>query len=429
MLVDRMSILANETGPQNSLDPIAGPDARPVPRISVQAFCETPDVAQTIERSAGDRRMMKAHLKVHMGGIVAAVEFYESAPTPNLIIIESRLDRDVLFAELDRLAAVCDTGTKVVIVGHVNDVLLYRDLIRTGVSEYVMAPFGVVDIIAVIGDIYTSEESEPLGRSVAFVGAKGGCGSSTVAHNVAWSIARAYEVDVVLADMDLPFGTAGLDFNQDPIQGIAEAVASPDRLDDIFIDRLLSKCTDHLSLLAAPATLDRAYDFEEAAFDGVVDVLRNGVPTVVLDVPHIWTNWAQRVLAIADDIVITALPDLATLRNVKNMVDYLKTVRPNDGPPHLVLNQVGIPKRPEIRSEEFVRALSIEPIAEIGFDPQLFGTAANNGQMIGETDPKHDAKATFDTIAQVVTGRTESRPQKQSGLGQILSRLRGRKKD
>ena len=404
-------------------------DASPVPRISIQAFCETPAVADTIDQAASDRRMMKAHVKVHMGGIESASEFYQSAPTPNLIVVESQLRPEALFAELERLSEVCDVGTKVVVVGHVNDVTFYRDLVRRGVSEYIIAPFGVFDLISVIGDIYYSEESQPVGRTIAFVGAKGGCGSSTIAHNTAWSIARAYEVDVVLADLDLPFGTAGLDFNQDPIQGIVEAVSSPDRVDDVFIDRLLSKCTDHLSLLAAPATLDRTYDFDEDSFDAIIDVLRSGVPTVVLDVPHIWTNWARRVLTIADEIVITALPDLANLRNVKNIVDFLQSVRANDGPPHLILNQVGMPKRPEIRAEEFIRALSITPLVEIPFDAQLFGTAANNGQMIGESDPKHQVKESFDRVAQVVTGRAEIRRQKRSALAPFFERLRGKKSD
>ncbi|MCW2306518.1 AAA family ATPase [Rhodobium gokarnense] len=423
-----MSSLAYESGQDPAEQaPTLNRDARPVPRISIQAFCETPEVAHTIEQAASDRRMMKAHVKVHMGGIDSAVEFYQSAPTPNLVVVESQLPREALFGQLDSLADVCDTGTRVVLIGHINDVVLYRDLIRKGVSEYIIAPIDVFDFVAMVGDLYNSEDAEPLGRSIAFIGAKGGCGSSTVAHNVAWSIARAYQNDVILADLDLPFGTAGLDFNQDPIQGIAEAVASPDRVDDVFIDRLLSKCTEHLSLLAAPATLDRTYDFDEKIFDNIVDVLRSGVPTVVLDVPHIWTSWSRRVLSIADEIVITALPDLANLRNVKNICDYLQSVRANDGPPHLVLNQVGTPKRPEIRTEEFVRALSIKPIAEIPFDGQLFGAAANNGQMIGEADPKNAATETFHFIGQVVTGRTEARKQKRSALAPILSRLRGKK--
>src|SRR5262249_62046848 len=110
-------------------------------------------------------------------------------------------------------------------------------------------------------------------------------------------------------DLDLAFGTAGLDFNQDPPQGIADAVFSPARVDASFIDRLLWKCTDHLSLLAAPATLEREYDFGAEAFDPVLDALRGTIPHIVLDVPHVWTAWSKRALVRADEVLFVAAPD------------------------------------------------------------------------------------------------------------------------
>ena len=118
---------------------------RPVPRISIQAFCETESIANPIERAAEDRRMSKAHLKVHMGGIPTAIEFYQSAPTPNLIILESRLEPKGLIDALQQLAEFCDPSSKVVVIGHYNDVWLYRELIRFGVSEYVVAPTSLAD--------------------------------------------------------------------------------------------------------------------------------------------------------------------------------------------------------------------------------------------------------------------------------------------
>src|SRR5690606_33660660 len=117
------------------------------------------------------------------------------------------------------------------------------------------------------------------------IGGKGGVGSSMVAHNVAWAIGGDLANEVVIADLDLAFGTAGLDFNQDPAQGIADAVNSPERLDDVLLDRLLSRCSERLSVLAAPATLDRTYDFGETAFDQVIEVAQAGVPSLVLDLP------------------------------------------------------------------------------------------------------------------------------------------------
>jgi pilus assembly protein CpaE len=402
-------------------------EVRPVPRISIQAFCESPDVAAVIEAAGGDRRMARAHVKVHTGGIAAAAEFYQAAATPNLIIVETKLPRERLEAELDRLAEVCDAGTKVLVIGHVNDVALYRDLTRRGVSEYLVVPVDLMRIVKTIGDLYVERAAEPLGRTIAFVGGKGGVGSSMVAHNVAWSIARNFQSDVVVADLDLAFGTAGLDFNQDPTQGIAEAVHAPERLDDNFLDRLLARCSDHLSLLAAPATLDRTYDFDEGAFAQIIDIAQSGVPAVVLDVPHAWSGWIRRTLLSADEVVLTVEPDLANLRNAKNLVDLLRQGRKNDHPPRLVINKSGLAKRPEIRADDFATALDLAPIAIIPFDAALFGTAANNGQMIAETDPKSPIGEAFDAIARTVTGRAEVKRQKRSGLAPILARFRGKK--
>jgi pilus assembly protein CpaE len=282
-------------------------------------------------------------------------------------------------------------------------------------------------IIKTVADLYVDRSTQPLGRTIAFIGAKGGVGSSMVAHNVAWSVARNFENDVVVADLDLAFGTAGLDFNQDPAQGIAEAVNAPDRLDDNFLDRLLARCSDHLSLLAAPATLDRTYDFAEGAFEHIIDVAQAGVPAVVLDLPHSWNAWIKKTLLAADEIVLTVEPDLANLRNAKNLVDLLKTGRSNDHPPRLVVNKQGLAKRPEIKIDDFAAALGLQPIAVIPFDSQLFGTAANNGQMIAETDAKSPVAESFDLIARTVTGRAEVKRQKRGGgLAPLLARLRGK---
>ena len=403
-------------------------EIRPIPRISIQAFCETAELSAVIEAAAGDRRMFKAHVKAHMGGISAATEAYSSAPTPNLVVVETRLSGERLFAELGKLAEVCDPGSKVLVVGHVNDVTLYRELARRGVSEYLVVPATPLSIIRSVAELYANPGAAPLGRTVAFVGAKGGAGSSTTAHNVAWSIAKHFESDVVLADLDIAFGTAGLDFNQDPTQGIAEAVFAPERVDDTFLERLLARCSDHLSLLAAPATLDRICDFDERVFQNIVDVAQAGVPAVILDVPHIWSGWAKQTLLAADEVVITAEPDLANLRNAKNLIDFLRQSRRNDSPPRLILNKVGMPKRPEIKPADFVSALELPSSAMIPFDAQLFGTAANNGQMIGETDPKSPLALSFTQIAQLVTGRSDAGQSKRQGLAGMLSRLRGRKR-
>jgi pilus assembly protein CpaE len=401
---------------------------RPVPRVSIQAFCETEAVANPLQRASEDRRMNKTHVKIHMGGIPTAIEFYSSAPTPNLIVLESRATPGELVSQLGQLAEFCDPTSKVVVIGHHNDVGLYRELIRSGVSEYMVAPISMADIVGVISAIFVDPEADPIGRSVAFIGAKGGVGSSTIAHNIAWSMSTLFTSEVMVADMDLAFGTANINFDQDPAQGIAEAVFAPERVDEVYLDRLLAQCAERLSLLAAPSTLDRTYDFDGDAFKGIIETAQRSAPLLVLDVPHAWTNWTRATLSSADEVVITATPELANLRNTKNLVDMLRKLRPNDKPPHLVLNQVGMPKRPEIATADFVEPLGLEVLAVIPFEPQLFGNAANNGRMLGEMDAKSPIVGTMSHMAHVLTGRAEVKARKGAGISKLINRLKLAKK-
>jgi pilus assembly protein CpaE len=409
-------------------DPVADLASReeniaPAPRVSVQAFCETVETAAAIQAAGEDRRMAKAHLRIQMGGLIAAIEAYQNSPTPNVIILESESRGNDILKGLDLLAPVCDATTRVIIIGKMNDVTLYRELVRRGVSDYMIAPVSALQIVRAVCGLFSAPDAKPVGRIIAVVGAKGGVGASTLAHNIGFSIARDLMLDSVVTDLDLAFGTAGLDFNQDPPQGIAEAVFSPDRIDHAFVDRLLSKCTDHLSLLAAPATLERVYDFGADAFDAILDSLRATVPCVVLDVPHQWTGWTKQTLVGADDILIVAAPDLANLRNTKNLYDFLKAARPNDQRPLYCLNQIGVPKRPEIKAADFAKALEDDPVASIPFEPQIFGAAANNGQMIAELAANHRSAEMFRQMAQKLAGRTESKKQRSGFLSPLLEKL------
>ena len=404
--------------------------ARPIPRISIQAFFEDPHTAQAMQAAAEDRRLAKAHVSVHMGGATAAVAHYQESPTPNLIMIESTLSRGQMLEELDRLAECCDAGTKVVMIGRVNDVLLYRELLKRGVSEYLVAPVSPLVLMESISNLYNDPDSDPVGNVIAFIGAKGGVGSSTICHNVSWTLSEVLRTDVVIADLDLAFGTTGLDFNQDPVQGIADALSSPERLDEMLLDRLLTKCSEHLSIFAAPVVLDRDYDISADACDMVIDVVRQNVPFVAVDLPHTWTAWTKRVLLSADEVVITATPDLANLRNAKNVIDLLKLSRNNDGPPHLVINMLGMPKRQEISVKEFCQHLDIQASAVFEFDAETFSNASANGQMIEEVNKKAKSVPLIHDLAMVLAHRQESRGRSQpkkastSALAPLLEKLK-----
>ena len=399
--------LVAEAASAFSAPALSGPHAPEVsvPRIAIHVFAERQDTLAAAERAGQDRRLSRASTQIRVGGVAAAVEAYQHEPTPPLIVVECMKDPQTLLWEVDQLAEVCDAGTKVVVVGATNDILLFRELMRRGVSEYLVAPLQPLQLIAAIGGLFADPAQPFVGRSIAFVGARGGTGSSTVAHNTAYAMSERIGANTVIVDYDLPFGTAGLDFNQDPLSGVADALSQPDRLDPVLLDRMMVRCTDKLSLFAAPATLDVDWDISPEAFEEVTTQIRSTAPFVVLDLPHLWSGWMRRTLIAADEVVVVATPDLASLRNAKNMIDLIKQGRPNDAPPRLILNQVGVPGRPEIPAKEFGAALGVHPSLLIPFDPKTFGAAANNGQMILDAGAKSKAAEAFQTLAQIVSRR------------------------
>lgn len=403
----------------------AAPHERPVPRISIDAFVEFPDTGAALQRAGSDRRLAKAHLSVQLGGINAAVEHFQGQVTPNLLVVETRLNGQAALEELDRLAEVCDPSTKVVVVGRVNDVELYRELMRRGAAEYLVAPLNPLHLIEVISGLYTDPQAAPIGRVVSFMGSRGGAGSSSLSHNVGWCIAEELRINTTIVDLDLPFGTTGLDFNDEPSQGVADALSAPERLDDVLLDRLLVKRGDHLSIFSTAAMVDREYDAPADAYESVLDAVRQSTPCVIVDVPHLWTPWVKATLIASDDIVLVATPDLASLRNTKNIVEILRQSRPNDSPPKLVLNQIGVAKRPEIPVKDFAETIGIEPALVMNFEPHLFGQAANNGQMLNELASKSPAAAGIRRLAELVTGRVPQPLQKSSSL---LSFFAGKKR-
>jgi pilus assembly protein CpaE len=378
-----------------------------IPRVSIQAFCETHEASSLVQNATSDRRMAKAQLRVQMGGIVAAIETYRESPTPNLIIIETSAQRGNFIESLDELANYCDEGTRLLVVGRVNDIMFYRALIARGVSDYLVLPMQTVDLVQALGRIYVGPESKPLGKIYAFMGARGGVGTSTLAQNFANTLARDLMRNTCLVDLDLGFGTAGLNFNHDPPPGMSELLHAPERIDDAVVDRLLSKVSERLTMLSALAALDRTHDTSPEAVENMLDSLRKSVPFIVLDIPHGWSAATRKALLCADEIIFVATPDLASLRNLKNLMETLHAARPNDKLPSYILNQVAIPRKPEIRTEDFARAIEADPIGLLGFEPQVFGMAANNGQMLIDADPKHPINLQILELTQRITKQKE----------------------
>lgn len=418
--IEEASVMVDLDTPQREVEfeqPVFSPPEESggdaiLPAIAIKVFYEREETRLLMDVCARDRRMGRATIEAVPGGIPAAIEYMRQNPTPNLLLLESTARSAQLLSEIDMLAEHCDETAKVMVIGAINDISLYRQLVARGVSEYVVPPFQPLQVLRSISNLFVDPDAPFVGKQISVVGAKGGVGASTIAHNLAWAMAENTNVNTTLVDLDLSFGTTALDFNQEPTQTVADALLQPERADDAVIERLLAKATDRLSLFTAPASISQIMDIPDDSYLSVIEVVRRNVPFLVLDLPHVWSRWVQRTLVTSDEVVIVCQPDLASLRNGKNFIDQLKSARPNDNPPRLIINMSGVPKRPEIPVKDFGAAIGIEPEIIMPFEPELFGTAANNGQMISETDPTSRSSQAIDHLASLLTGRSVEMQQK-----------------
>ena len=393
---------------------IGMPRIQPVgrtPHISIHAYCETPNLAASMQRAASDRRLYRATCDIRAGGISAAIAEYRDSPTPDLLILESAAAREDLLSLLAKLAPVCDSRTKVVVVGTSNDIALFRELVAGGIAEYLLAPVGALTIIGAVLRLFPEESGTRLGKIHAVIGAKGGVGSSVFAQNLAWTVSHCTHA-TLLADLDLQFGTAALNCNIDCPTGFAEQLPEVDRLDGALLERLLFKRGKGLSLLPCATAAHIASDPDMATIEKVLDLARCAFPHVVLDLPHAWSPLVRSALLAADDIILVAEPDLANLRNARSLVDFLRQSRPNDPPPRLIVNRVGVPKRVEIPPQKFAAALEVPLTAKIADDPVVFSAAAANGQMISEFSRKSTVTPTLEALAGQLTGMTARKKRK-----------------
>jgi pilus assembly protein CpaE len=364
-----------------------------------------------------DRRLARSRFVVESGGMEGAVAYLAEHEAPQLLIVETAAAGDELFGSLESLAEVCDPGVKVVVLGHENDIALYKQLIEMGLSEYYCGPISTDALIGIVETIFSEPDSQSLGRVIAFVGARGGVGSSSIAANTAHALGQVFKDDVILVDLDLPFGTSALAFNLSPRQNITEALAEPDRLDDVLMERFMLKYDNYLSVAPAPAELGDQFKIELESFEVLLELVRKMASFVVLDLPHEWPAWVHEILLDANEVAVTAYPDLTNLRDAKNIFDVLGTKRGVDAPLRLVLNRVGASKNTELTAKDFEESLGVDPVATIPFEAALFGTAMNNGEMVAEVNKGSKAAKAFLKLADVVSARI---PVAKAGGGKSL---------
>lgn len=378
-------------------------------RVTIDAFALTPDVAEVMKTVRDDRSFAKARMEVYPGGLAAAIAYYRDKPSPQVIVVEEEDDDATLLIRLEDLAEVCEPGTRVIVIGNLNDIKLYRTLMGSGVSEYLLRPVAPRQLVDAVAALFADPTASPKGRLVVFWGARGGAGASTLAQNLAWAMGRGQAEAAVYVDLDLAFGTSLLSFNLDAKQHAAEALANPERLDAVLLERFLVAYDDGLKVLASAGEIRQCPPVTFEAVDRLLDLACRMAPVVVVDLPHLWADWTEHLLVVADEVVVVAAPDLASLRDTKALLDVLSTRRGEGAAARLVVNKIDAYKKTQLSPKDFEETLGVKPALKLPFEPQLFGQAANNGQMLAEANRGAKINDLLSAFAVQLSGRSPTR--------------------
>jgi pilus assembly protein CpaE len=386
-------------------------------RVDIHIFALDSDSRLPVEHALADRRLTKIRPVYFDGSLATAVEKYKDEPSPGLLIVETRDAAPTIFAQLEGLSEVCRTETNLILLGPHNDVALYRQLAKRGVHEYIPTPADPGHLIDAVLAVCADPDATQQGRLISFIGGSGGAGSTTLANNVAWQIAKIHDGEVTLIDLDLAFGTVGLDFNLESPQSAAQALAQADRLDAQMLEHFLAKYNDNLRLLTSPGDCDANADVDAGAVDQLLRAARRNAGWVVVNLPRCWAGWVRHVVDASDDVVMTAVPTLASLRNAKSAADAIAGRRAASPRLHVVLNRIGANPKTDIPAKDFANTLGIQPAALVPNDPAVFAQAANAGQMVGESSKGQRVLDPVVKLAVLVSGRPL--PEKRRELGAL----------
>ena len=374
-------------------------------RFNIEAFPLTKETEAAVEGLRNEREFAKVKLSVMFGGLPRAIKHYHDNPSPRVMIVEDPSTIEQLLKNLEGLAEVVEPGRKVIVIGSINDVQVYRRLVSQGVTEYMVAPVTTQQLVETIAEAVADPTAQSRGRLIACMGARGGVGNTTVATNLAWSLGELTKEETILLDMDLNFGSAALAMNLDPKQSLGEALADYDRLDTVLLERFMVEHDEYLSVLSTQGTLKDNFRASVEAVEKLIDLARQMASYVVVDLPRQWNDWAAGVLVLADEVVLTATPDLTNLRDCKMLVDWLRGRRGEQANLRLIINKLDAAKKTQLSLKDMQESMKLAPIGTILFEPALFGQLSNNGQVFGEGAKSHKCTATFRQLALATGGK------------------------
>jgi pilus assembly protein CpaE len=348
--------------------------------------------------------------KVNKGGMRNAVQSLSITASPQILFIDMSESGDPL-GDINSLAEVCEPGTVVIAAGQVNDVRLYRDLLSSGIQDYLLKPFGadqLRDALAQAQAVFFAPRDAGPERphmTAAVIGTRGGVGASSIATSLAWLLSDKKAHPTALLDLDVHFGTNALAMDLEPGRGLTDAIENPSRIDGLFIERAMVRASDNLAILSAEAPISQPMLTDGGAFYQLLEEFRAAFECSVIDLPRGMLIQHPHLMTDANVTVVVTELTLAAARDTIRILSWLKTNAPQSRV-LVVANRVH-PGAPEISRKDFEQSIERKVDICIPFDLKIASQAAKLGKTLAETAKGSKVGAACITLMDAVLGAAD----------------------
>lgn len=324
---------------------------------------------------------------VFTGGLRAAIQQLSIAASPNILFVDLSEAHDPL-NDINALAEVCEPGTLVIAAGLINDVRLYRELLASGIQDYLLKPLNVDQVREALAQAHAAY-TMPRGDIIehhhipfAVVGIRGGTGASSVATSLAWWLSENAKRSTALLDLDLHFGTGALTLDLEPGRGLVDAIDNPSRIDGLFIERAMVKANERLAILSAEAPINAPILTDGGAFYQLQDEFAGAFDCSVLDLPRNMLIMHPQLMARVEATVLVTDLTLAAARDSIRIIAWMKTHAPQTKI-YVIANRAQ-PNALEISRKDFEQSIERPINMVLPFDARIAAQAAKIGKPLVE---------------------------------------------
>lgn len=391
------------------------------------AFAADTDTAELIARVAAPHGFSAE--SVIIGNLDDAIDGLAGIRTPSLLMVDLGHANDIM-VEAERLAQVCDAGVRVVLLGEINDLRAYRDLLAAGVADYLVKPLSETELDAVFARGHAASSAtlalapakipDTASEAVCIIGVRGGVGASTIAANAAWLAADSGTRTVTLIDMDLTFGTQALILDIDPGGGLSDAMKEPGRMDELFVKRASVTLGERFRVMAAETDPAKGDIASAEAFKGLLKIVLEETDLAVVDVPRMLCVAQPNILEPFQRVVLVAEPGLAAMRDSARLAALVAAANPS-AKVSVMLNRQGLAPKYELSRKTFEDGAGLDVAAILPFDPKSALGAEAAGKCVAQWSRRSRLGRAMVAATATIVGADETAT--GGGVGALLRRV------